>query len=149
MIASAFKENVLYKKGTLLLEFVSWENDGDNYQYNYLFADSKEELIYFRKLRKRLKGANLENETYNYGAVSDIIDDLLDKGEITSPFVFKHFYNHGEEDNDLLSQLHKFYGCPEDYENDFIRVMEGIKLFELQEDFIRKPNNPVVTEIKI
>lgn len=139
----------------IAMSVTTWENDGDEYQTNTLYNLTREEVQYWVNLLKWFTSneQDLGNEDYNNSA---FVERLFEEQEMLSPAITKKFFDidvpaldaeDGEEldmyfelcdekENDICDALQKVLGDPVQYDYDFCRVVDGIKIFDIKEDIV-------------
>lgn len=136
------------------ISFQSWENDGDHYQVNSLLGLTKEEVDYLIKIAPLFVSKNNSNfrgygnSDFNVDVVYDIINvtlncerEMMEKFfSISVPEGFASSEDPTElcsfDENEVLESIQEILGSPAEYDYDFIRVLENIKVYAFDKEFV-------------
>ncbi|QQV89594.1 hypothetical protein SJ_176 [Proteus phage SJ_PmiM] len=122
-----------------MIEISSWENDGDNYTKQYFYGLSEEEVKMFAYILPFFKSQCNNVGCFGNEDFDDVEKDILDRlyiglqtNKLTMEFIQKYF-----TPSDLLNSLCLVLGTGVEYDYDFVRVFEGMHVYEIE--------NPITT----
>lgn len=139
-----------FKKG-FMIEITSWENDGDHYLTKIIDGLTKEEVNQFSYVMPFFRSewctesGRFGNKDFCMFSVEEVLMEGIDEGKLTREFLGKFFFEDGHPDLDKIQTL---LGCPVEYDYDFIRVFESMKIYHLPEDVVIPEFNPeLISEV--
>lgn len=133
--------NGLNVKSGYLISVTTWENDADDFSTQYFDGLTLEEVTMFSSVLMIFKpsyhgGEDLCNEDFYdiEDGIRSHLDKLLSESKISQDFVDKYFPRHN-----LLKALQTILGEPVQYDYDFIRVFDEMKVYFVDKPIITQP----------
>lgn len=133
--------NGLNVKQGYLISVTTWENDADDFSTQYFDGLTLEEVNMFSNVLSIFKpayhgGEDLCNEDFDVieHGIRSHLDKLLSESKISQDFVDKYFPRHN-----LLKALQTILGEPVQYDYDFIRVFDEMKVYFVDKPIITQP----------
>lgn len=142
-----------------MMTFLTWENDGDHYKETKLMGLEYEEVEYLTRIMPLFaskhcrKNKGYGNADFNEDIVFELIEKTLESERemlekffgIKVPVDFTHMADDelvSYDADDVCEKIQDITGCPVEYEHDFIRVMDTVRVYEFANEFVI-PNLPV------
>lgn len=136
-----------------MMTFLTWENDGDHYKETNIMGLEYEEVEYLSRLMPLFASKNCrKNKGYgNADFNDDIVFELIEKTQeseremlekffaIKVPADFKHMADDelvSYDEDDVRMKIQKITGTPVEYDYDFIRVMDTVRVYEFASEFV-------------
>lgn len=133
-----------------VLEIETWENDGDNYKTQTVFGVEEHEISQYKFILGLFKGSHCNNRSKCGNGDWDIVKHLViahiesgaKSGQLTPEFLDKvlgipdleTLLNDDEEEYYLNEALTELLGIACEYDGDFMRVVEQVKLYIIEEE---------------
>lgn len=146
-----------------MMTFMTWENDGDNYKESSLTGLVHEEVQYLTRLMPLFASKHCrKNKGYgNADFNEDIVYDLIEKTTESEREMLEKFFSikvpvgftHMADDelvsydaDDVCEKIQDITGYPVEYDHDFIRVMDTVRVYEFANEFVF-PELPVAKTV--
>ncbi|ATN93101.1 hypothetical protein CPT_Melville_138 [Salmonella phage Melville] len=136
-----------------MLEIQTWENDADHYKTQTVIGVEEQEIQQYKYILELFKESHCNNskkcgnEEWDIvkGSVVKHIANGIESGQLTIEFIKKVLFfqdlqllidGDEQEEYDLLEGLQELLGYPVEYDSDFLRVVESVKLFIIDEPIV-------------
>ncbi|QQG32166.1 hypothetical protein CkP1_0149 [Citrobacter phage CkP1] len=144
---------------------VSWENDGDDYQENVIYAVNARHILGWRAVAECFVSDNTDpngmgNEDYSGDAFfeycvehpeitaefcAEVLGFIIPEGDYSEDEFDAHLEEFYQIQYKVMEKIQKLIGIPVSYDYDFMRVAETFKIFYIEEDIVI-PNAPIPIE---
>ena len=148
---------------------VSWENDGDDYQENVIYAVDARHVSGWCAVAKCFASDNsdpngmgnedysgdaffeycVENEEITPEFCSEVLGFVIPEGDYTEDEFDARLEDFYQVQYKVMDKIQELIGIPVGYDIDFMRVAETFKLFYIEEDIVIPKAPEAITVVSI